>query len=142
MRSGDWETWKQPIDGGEPERVTFVGANGSIPSADGASFFFWRAGTIWNQAFGRESVRVLDGVRWFDAWDVWEGRIVYRRDSDDGEAFAEIYDPETGTSRRLGSLGDAAGMSFGFDVSPDGTAILFAREDRGGSDLMLVDGFR
>ncbi len=141
-RSGEYETWKQPILGREPERITFDGVDlGVFWSEDGASFFFRREETIWNQAFGREPVRVLDGVK-YQSWVLWDDQIVYERNSDDGEAFAEIYDPETGTSRRLGSLGDAAGMSFGFDVSPDGTAILFAREDRGGSDLMLIDGFR
>ena len=140
-RSGDFELWKQAIDGGEPERMTFGGVMNSIGSEDDASFFFWRDGTVWNQAFDREPVRVLDGV--FELfWDVWKGQIVYQRDFDDGEAFAEIYDPQTETSRRLGSLGDAASTRFGFDVSPDGTAILFTRAEREGYDLMLVDGFR
>ena len=113
-RSGDFELWKQAIDGGEPERMTFGGVMNSIGSEDGASFFFWRDGTVWNQAFDREPVRVLDGV--FELfWDVWKGQIVYQRDFDDGDAFAEIYDPQTETSRRLGSLGDAASTRFGFD---------------------------
>ena len=59
------------------------GAIYSIGWEDGASFFFWRDGSVWNQAFCCEPVRVPDGVRLI-AWDLWEVQIVYRRDSDDG----------------------------------------------------------
>ena len=38
------------------------------------------------------------------------------------------------TSRRLGSLGDAASLGFGFDASPDGTKILLVRREREGSE--------
>jgi hypothetical protein len=73
---------------------------------------------------------------------VWNDTILYvNRRAASGTAI-ELFDPATGDTREIASLGEWPSLSFGLSVSPDGRWILYTRNDHPGSDIMLVEGFR
>jgi len=142
-RTGEHRIWKIPASGGEAIQVTPNRGHVAFESPDGAYLYY-------NQTMDRPSplwrlptssgvpVKVLEGVV-LGNFVVREGGIYYI-DRPSGETRLQYFDfatrRSTTVARNLGNV------DIGFTASPDGRAILYARQDSAVDDLMLVENFR
>jgi TolB protein len=142
-RSGDYEVYKIPANGGEPERLTYGGGFVPIESMDGASIFFAKLTSprsVWQLELDDRRERLL-----FEAdieqrgFSLWENKIIYLLQDNTRGTWFESYDLETGEVSLINELGIVRLGMFGrHSVSPDGRWIIFTKEDGAGSDLMWV----
>ncbi len=133
---------KIPIDGGDEVQLTRDGGQRPIEAPDGEHVFLTYEDKVWSVPVdGGGKTLVLDNVG-FDHWQVWKNTIVYiKRGGPEGFSLAS-FDLETGESRVFASLGAQIRPNQGLTISPDGKWVLYAQNDRWGSDLMLVEHYR
>jgi Tol biopolymer transport system component len=132
-----------PVQGGP---ATQLAEKGVIPrrGPDG-QIFYWRFSdeSVWSVSReGGESVLVQDGISNWGHWGVWNRNLVFVQGNGETGPSIKMLDLTTRETTELHSLGSGMPPSGGLNVSPDGEWILFTRQDRGGSDLMLVENFR
>ncbi len=154
-RSGEFQLWKIPSEGGQPIQLTRNGGGVSFADDGGRFVYYARPGAsestrdIWSVPVdgGEERLvlegRVLRGMQ----WSLWKGHIFYiTRGGAEGPSI-EMFDLTTRKTTRLVSLGANARISQalpiwdGLTVSPDGRWVLYTQLDVT-SDIMLVENFR
>ena len=156
-RTGISQMWKAPAAGGEAVQVTKKGGAYGFESPDGKFVFYakpegsvFQPTAVWRvPAEGGEEGAVLDSPRPVNlyAWALMEQGIYFidveRSEALVAEGFLKFFHFDTGRVTRIASLGQqlATGL-LQVAVSPDGGWILYAQEDQGGADLMLVENFR
>jgi Tol biopolymer transport system component len=146
-RADGYDLWRRPIGGAGPAvRVTQGGGFRGVESPDGRTFVFATrddespilaqpvaggpARTLVACAITRTLTAGPDGIYYLGCPAEAPSSPVFR------------IDPDTGTTRLLGTAGVNGGFVPGMTVSPDGRRILFTRRVTEGSDLMLVEDFR
>ena len=140
-----WQIWKKPITGGEAIRMTHTGGFEAQESEDGTRLYYTKPGRpgIWERTIknGRETHLLQDLIAdpWGN-WGVW-GNHLFVLDHTEDHRFPLIrYDLDTRRvtwSREL----DSAPDNLGFTISPDGQSIVYTRQDRTESDLLLLQNF-
>jgi Tol biopolymer transport system component len=143
-RTGRWEIWRIPTQGGAAEQITSNGGYVSGESADGKTLYYTKLGIYGGEPLyarplgGSEESQILDRVAG-RGFDVFEDGIYYLAAT--GPRTAEVRFHEFATSRsRSVSVIDAQ-PGLGLSVSPNRQTILFA-EFVWGVDLMLIENFR
>jgi Tol biopolymer transport system component len=145
-RSGSYEVWKMPLEGGEGGEAIQITKNGgarAYESPDGRFLYFGKGlegpRGIWRVPVdGGEEVQVLEHAGRND-WAVTQDGIYYvNRETEPGPAF-ELLEFATGKVRAVTVL-DRASI-WGFAVSPDKRWILYNQTERV-TDIMLVENFR
>jgi eukaryotic-like serine/threonine-protein kinase len=151
-RTGRAEIWRAPFGGGESEQMTTGGGAQAYESADGRTLFYTRPWTGGVPAYAGSELfaRPLDGGP--------ERRLVERVSGGVAVTDQGIYylvreaplrmnsaplmflDLATGRSTQVARIANPAGT--GIAVSPDRKTILYTVSTGGGSDLMLIEGFR
>ena len=114
----------------------------SFESVDGKFLFYRRNGSLWRMPVqGGESIRVLEKVA-FARWRVFGNGICYL-DMKTRPAQLKLLDLGSGRTTSFGTLelGPRLMGTEGFDVSPDGRWVIYARVDASNSDIMLVENF-
>jgi len=144
-RTGRWELWKQPVDGGRAEQLTTLGGFSGFESADGKSVYYSKGPGVPGIYKLPGEEKVLDSAS-APRWGWFPGRKgIYFVDAASNEELpAELryFDLETKTSRVIGkSTGKPAVGGTSITVSPDERWIAFAQVDRAGSDIILVENF-
>ncbi len=144
-RSGRFQVWRVPSEGGEPEVVTRNNGVCGLESEDGRQLFF---------AAGRGDTQL-----WVKDFDSGEERPLLEAVNYHGFTVAgdHVYfiegggnKTEGGTIRRLNWRNNTVEtlltlekpLSIGVTVSPDESQLLFSQIDRATADLMLVRNFR
>ena len=156
-RTGISQMWKAPAAGGEAVQVTKKGGAYGFESPDGKFVFYakpegsvFQPTAVWRvPAEGGEEGAVLDSPRPVNlyAWALMEQGIYFidveRSEALVAEGFLKFFHFDTGRVTRIASLGQQLATGpLQVAVSPDGGWILYAQEDQGGADLMLVENFR
>ena len=145
-RSGRTEIWRMSADGGNLTQLTREGGNTVEVSPDGA----------WIYYQGPSAPRIIHRIRpdgSDDAVVVAEDvRVGMFRPTTRGLWFLTNPAPGQATTvlRILGTDGairdvqtvDFVPISVGLSIAPDGRSVLVTRNDRNGSDLLVVKGFR
>jgi hypothetical protein len=140
LRTGNWEIWRVPSEGGG-EAVQISHSGGQMPFALADRVYYWRAWNLWSvPPEGGEATLAVETR--FNIYTVWDDKIVYVNRRPESGTAIELFDPETGETREIASLGEWPSLSFGLSVSPDGKWILYTQNDNPGSDILLVEGFR
>jgi Tol biopolymer transport system component len=141
-RSGPWEIWRIPFEGGEPQQVTKNGGYAAFESPDGTSLYFVKSYEpgIWKTTLGcSNETLVVEGYS-PGAWGSWalgtEG-IYFVRNSEVGPEIA-YRELDSGVTISVASVPDFMGP--GLALSPDGERILFAQIDRHECDVMVGEG--
>ena len=144
-RSGAWQVWKIPSQGGDPEQVTWQGGYRAFESLDGTHLYYSKLAEpgLWSRPDGGDARQMLDGLSARD-WGNWtltnEG--IYFIDRKASDPSIALLDLQTGTIKPMVSLaGKTLSFMSGLSVSPDGKQILYALADRSESDIMLVEDF-
>ena len=144
-RTGSWQIWKTPSQGGAAVQVTKAGGFSAQESVDGKWLYVWQEpGTIWRMPVeGGNPVRVLQGVEIFAFWKIAVNGI-YFVDASITPAVIRFFDFTTQREKTISAvdLGYSIPGPQSFDISADGQWILFTRVDQVDSDIMLVENFR
>jgi Tol biopolymer transport system component/DNA-binding winged helix-turn-helix (wHTH) protein len=151
-RSGKFEIWRSPSQGGESTQITNGGGFAALESWDGKTLYYAGRDSreigpwpLYAQPLdGGPRRQVLDstifGARSF--FPAERGIYYTARDGMNTQpprSRLHYFDFATRKSKQLTSLeGDAYGLS----VSPDGRSFLFSPWKTTASDLMLIENFR
>jgi Tol biopolymer transport system component/predicted Ser/Thr protein kinase len=145
-RTGAWQTWKMPAEGGQAVQVTKKGGFAAFESPDGKTLYYAKgqdAPGLWKlPGQGGEETPVLEqlGAGYWGYWAVVrDGIYFYNVNTRAIEFFSfathkitEIAKPEKAP----------ATFNPGLEVSPDGRWLLYAQVDEDTSHIMLVENFR
>ena len=147
-RTGRWEVWRLPAEGGEAVQVTHEG--GAIPflSPDGKVVYYEKtmgASDVWKiPVAGGEETRVLgpagaqqfavvaDGIYFIEPGAPGFGDWIKGRS-------LKFFSFAKGTAEKV--LDIKYWALNGLSASPDGRYVLFALSNQFGQDLMLVEDF-
>jgi Tol biopolymer transport system component len=147
-RSGSWQVWKSPAEGGRAVPVTTEGGFQALESPDGQYLYFSRTisvADIWRRpTAGGEETPILEFPSGcWRCWDVGEAGLYYLNTEAEPRPAIELFDPVTGEVTRVAEL-EGTPMTGGpnLAVSPDGRSILYAQVERRERDLMLIENFR
>jgi len=143
-RSGRWEIWKMPVEGGEAAQVTSNGAWIAFGSPDGKHLYYAKSpgvGSLWRcpAAGGPEqeiATPVLGNSLTFSPRGIY-----FARPPEPGAGNAiELYSFATGQIRTVATT--PRPVYWFLSVSPDERFLLYTETAQLGSDLMLVEDFR
>jgi Tol biopolymer transport system component len=155
-RSGEFQVWKMPPDGGAAVQITKRGGFRSFESDDGRWLYYCNPeppGGVWRVPVdGGAEVQLLARRFACTDWTLWKENLLYfavaapgrglsfepRVGRDKGPSI-EILDIGTGHTRRLRPLETT---SRHLAVASDGRWLLYSQDDGTIGDLMLVDDFR
>lgn len=161
-RTGTWQVWRQPVDGGDPVQVTTQGGRMATESRDGRTLYFVKheAPGIWRLPLPDSSAlasglgdaftlpydttaeaRVVDGLEPAD-WGNWslarDGLYFLRRRP--GGAEIAFYRFRTGVVSRVALLGNVP-RHPSFAASDAGDWFLYTQVDRNEGDVLVVENF-
>jgi Tol biopolymer transport system component len=145
-RSGRFEVWRLPPEGGRAERVTDRGGYTCLESFDGRTLYYTKEQAprqpvfsrpigggperqVVEEILGRSYAVVRDGLYYFALTDV------------PGVTAVRLLDVARGRSRDVARL-DVRVAPQGLTVSPDRKTILFTVLKPNDADLYLIENFR
>ena len=144
-RSGSWEVWKMPSEGGDATMVMTGGGFGPKESPDKKWIYHTRHNEtgLWRTpATGGSATRIIDDFdpRDWGSWEVsGEGVFYVSRGNPTVLAFYDLATSRTDTL--FTPAKHVPGMDPSFTVSTDGKWLLFGQMESRNSDLMLVGDF-
>jgi Tol biopolymer transport system component len=140
-RSGRYEVWKMPRDGGEAVQVTRAGGYATFESPDGKFLYYTKftpqgpVPLFRMPAGGGEEVQVVPGVGSFCV----TSKGVYFAPPSPGANTIQFLDAGSGKVSTLAAFDKAVAE---LAVSPDDAYVVWSQIDRHSFNLMLVEGFR
>ena len=145
-RSGSFQVWKVPAEGGTPVQVTQHGGHAALASLDGKFIYYAKTPyanpEIWQVPTkgGPEKLvsPVLNPVTWA-AWSITKRGIVFAHPSGRGRPVVSLFDPAT---RHVSDLAELPIPPFWLSASPDAHFLLFDQPGWQQAQIMLVDNFR
>ncbi|MDQ3175258.1 MAG: hypothetical protein M3Q91_16370, partial [Acidobacteriota bacterium] len=147
-RSGGWQVWKVPVEGGEAVQLTKNGGFRTYESPDGKFIYYSKldASGLWRiPVEGGEESLVLDQPQagYWHAWVVVDRGIYFIKPEPKPPATIEFFSFATRRVTRIASL-EKESFKWGstLAISPDERWILYTLLDQSGSDIMLVENFR
>ena len=144
-RSGNWQTWKIALAGGQPQQVTATNGYLAMESPDGRWVYFTKTSEpgIWRMPTGGGAeARVLpqppDGY-----WGYWAvtARGIYFLDSTQPKWRIQLYEPETQRISTVAVLDRRPPPFSGISVDPRGEELLITDEVNASSHITLVENF-
>jgi len=141
-RSGRYETWKMPADGGEAIQITKAGVRRFMESPDGKALFYvpLQEREIWKVPVeGGEPVKVTGPLSRPNSFAVVTEGIWYAGLDPQNRPVMRFFDFSTRQSRSLSVSDIWSGQQF--SLSHDHHSIIFSRIDQVSSDLMVVENF-
>ncbi len=144
-RTGRWEIWRTPAQGGAAEQITNNGGSVALESPDGKALYYTKRGSysrepLYTRRLGSSEERqVLEGVAG-RGFDIFEDGIYYLVFSGQ-QTEIRLHRFATGRSRIV-SATEEGPPGLGLSVSRDRKTILFTKFVSAGADLMLIENFR
>jgi Tol biopolymer transport system component len=147
-RSGGFQVWKVPVEGGEAVQLTKNGGFRACESPDGKFIYYSKldASGLWRiPVEGGEESLILDQLQkgYFAAWAVVDRGIYFINPEPKPPATIEFFSFATRRITRIASLEkESFEWSSTLAISPDERWILYTQRDQSGSDIMLVENFQ
>jgi len=145
-RTGDWQLWKVPAEGGQAVQVTRQGGREAFESFDG-KFVYYTKGFglpgIWKvPVAGGDEIRVLDeALQGF--WALLDKGIYFVNLKATPHATIEFFNFATGRTTQIAVVEKELQLVYpSLAVSPDGRSLLYVQVDSFESDIMLAENFR
>jgi len=139
-RTGKWQVWKIPSNGGVAAQFTKNGGFFSLESLDRKYLYYGKSfpsGGIWRIPIeGGAETEVVSSLSDWCNFGVTEQGIYFSPATRRSIEFLSFR------SGKIKTVFTNAGLGIGLDISPDGRYLLYTQEKAGGSDLMLVENFR
>ncbi len=145
-RTGTWQVWKVPTEGGPPVQVTTDKGFAAMESPDGATLYFTRyfEPGLWARPVEGGPVRLvtdrLSALDWGN-WAATEAGLFWV-DRTEAEARVLRLDPETETLSVAFDASNVPLREVGLTATPDGRTLVVARTERIESDLVLIERSR
>jgi len=142
-RSGSIQSWKTAVTGRAAVQVTRNGGLTAHESADGEFVYYLKGRPVglWRVPLtGGEERIVLTSLPGPVAF-ADSGLHFLTRDPSSGHATLRFFSFAGGETTPVAEIGFQRFMN-GFSVSPDRRTLAYTQSERGGNDLMLVDGVR
>jgi eukaryotic-like serine/threonine-protein kinase len=146
-RTGRFEVWRVPPEGGGAEPVTDDGGYRCVESVDGRTLYYVKHRTPNQPLFerpldgGRER-RVVDEILGLTFAVVEDGLYYFARAEVAGVTSLQFLDVAHGKSRQVARLDVPVAPGLGLTVSPDRKTILFTAFKPNNADLFLIENFR
>jgi Tol biopolymer transport system component len=147
-RSGAWQVWKVPPEGGQAVQVTRKGGYAALESLDGKTLYYAKrlkfpgyrkVQGLWKVPVeGGEETRVLKELEagLYDCWGLTGEGIYFYNDHTNAIDFFGF------ATRRITQIAKPERRGGPLALSPDGRWILFDQVDLDTSHIMLVEDFR
>ncbi len=145
-RSGTWQVWKTPVEGGQAVQVTRGTGFVAQESPDGRMVYYAKFGAtgMWSvPAEGGEETQVFDsfGLGDWGRWAMSEKGIYFLRTTKP-DPYIGFFSFVGHKVTRLSKLDSNLQYRPGLGVSPDDRWLLYTQVDYRARDLMLVENFR
>jgi Tol biopolymer transport system component/DNA-binding winged helix-turn-helix (wHTH) protein len=145
-RTGGWEVWKIPAEGGTPAQVTTEGGHAPFASTDGKYIYYAKTAyanpEIWQVPIDGGTEHLvspqLRPATWA-SWAVTDQGIVFAAPSGIGKPVISLFDP---VKRRVSTLGELDTVPFWLGASHDAKTVLFDQPGWEQAQIMLVENFR
>jgi Tol biopolymer transport system component len=148
-RSGDFQIWKAPVEGGPAVQLTQQGGFEAFESPGGDIVYYTKnrgPGPVWQVPVNGGEERQVSDQLVLSYWRYWAVR-------DDGIYFVSRPGPDrpavalfSFSTRRVSNLAaidrDPLQGLPGLTISPDGRSVLYSQADQSLSDIMLIENFR
>jgi hypothetical protein len=146
-RTGRFEVWRLPAEGGGAEQVTDQGGYTCFESFDGRTLYYAKAQAPQQPVFARPTGagperRVVDEILGRSFAVVEDGLYYFARTEVSGVAAVRFLDLARGKSREVARLDVPVAPGLGLTVSPDRRTILFTVFKPNDADLYLIEDFR
>jgi serine/threonine protein kinase len=144
-RTGRWEIWRMPAQGGAAEQITSNGGYAALESPDRKALYYTKTGSYGGGPLycrplgGGEERQILERVDG-RGFDVFEDGIYYLFATSPRTTEIRFHRFATGRSRIASEIEGLPGL--GLSVSPDRKTFLFTKYVSAGADLMLIENFR
>lgn len=149
-RSGAWQVWRAPSEGGGPEeQVTRLGGFAAFEAVDGGYLYYAKGRTgegLWRKRLpdGAEEPYIPELRTGF--WGYWAltPKGLYFVDwPGPGKPAAIFWQPFLGKRTQVGSFdGTPAVGDSGMAVAADGRYLLYSQVDTAGSDILVLENYR
>ena len=147
-RTGGFQVWKVPADGGAAIQVTRNGGFAAFESPDGSRLYYakYDAPGIWTvPVSGGEEQRVHDlpPIGYWGYWGIGSQGLYLVNPEAKPRPAIEFFNLATLRLARIAELErQPVQWTGGFSVSRDERSILYGAWEQSGSDIMMVEGFR
>jgi Tol biopolymer transport system component/DNA-binding winged helix-turn-helix (wHTH) protein len=145
-KSGRYEIYKMPAQGGTPVRVTKEGGINATESTDGLVLYYAKTPhsptAIWRvPVAGGQEEKVIDGLSYSLNFAVADKGIYFISVGDrETKTALEFFDFKAAKRKHLRGLDKP--WFYGMAISPHQDVICYSMMDQAGSNLMLVEGMR
>jgi Tol biopolymer transport system component len=149
-RSGAWQVWRAPSDGGGgEEQVTKLGGFAAFESMDGAYLYYAKgrsADGLWRKRLpdGAEEAHIPElKTGFWGYWAIAEKGLYFVDWPGAGKPAGIFWQPFAGKRTQVGSIeGTPAVADSGLALSPDRRYLLYSQVDTAGSDLLMLEHYR
>jgi len=149
-RTGRFEVWKIPAQGGTPIQLTRKGGHAALESPDGKRVFYAKAAfaypEIWQVPADGGQEKILSKEVRPPSWASWtvveegpNGGILFAQPSGSGAPVVSVFDLATRRVRTVGHLGIAP---FWLSATRDGKTVVYDQPGWQQSQIMLAENFR
>lgn len=144
-RSGDFQVWKVPAEGGPPVQVTRQGGHAAIESLDGKYVYYAKNAMadpqVWEVPVdgGQESPLPLVRPGTWASWQVVKHGILFVGPSLGHKAVLGFFDL---AKRRTNTIAVLDLVPFWLGATQDGQVVAFDQPGRDQAQIMLVENFR
>jgi Tol biopolymer transport system component/predicted Ser/Thr protein kinase len=146
-RTGRFEVWRVPAQGGQTKQVTEEGGFTCVESFDGRTLYYVKTRVPRQPLFARPigggaETRVVDEVLGRTFAVVENGLYYFARTEAAAVTAIRFLDVARARSREVARLDLLVAPAFGLSVSPDRRTILFTASKPDNADLYLIENFR
>jgi DNA-binding winged helix-turn-helix (wHTH) protein len=144
-RTGEYEVWKVPVNGGEAFQVTHEGGFAAQESLDGQVVYYAKNDRprpeIWSVPVNGGKEALASAAIHPQIWAGWEvtSRGIFFVDEGPGTAALTAYDPQ---SQRLHQFTFLPKFPFWLAVNKQGTKVAFDSRTGDDSDILEVEDFQ
>jgi Tol biopolymer transport system component/DNA-binding winged helix-turn-helix (wHTH) protein len=145
-RTGEWQVWKIPAEGGVPIQVTTQGGHAPMASLDGKYIFYAKTAyanpEIWQVPVDGGTEHLLSPVlrpATWASWSVTDEGIMFAGPSGTGKPVVSLYDLGR---RKTSILGELDTVPFWLGASTDAKTVVFDQPGWEQAQIMLVENFQ
>jgi Tol biopolymer transport system component/DNA-binding winged helix-turn-helix (wHTH) protein len=147
VRSGEWQIWRIPSEGGAPVQVTKKGGRAAFESADGRFIYYAKSTDrdIWR-------LRLADGqenplspgiqVEHWSGWALADHGIFFLGEESSRHPVVRFFDFSAARIRDVVTLEKPVPWRSWISASADGKLILYPQQDQDESNIMLLENFQ
>jgi Tol biopolymer transport system component len=145
-RSGTWQVWKVPSEGGDQVQVTAHSGFAAYESYDGLTLYYSKHNMpnpeIWSMPVKGGNEDRLSALMRPETWANWaptERGIFFIELDSARRPEVKFFDFAAKKASRVATLDK---LPFWLSASPDGTSVFYEHLDQENSHVMLLENFR